>query len=276
MKPLLRWAGGKGSLLNDIKNYMPADISKISFHEPFVGGGALFFDIEPKKGTINDINKRLINFYKVVKKSPDKLIAKANEYQKYVQDKEMYYVLREEFNDDKNINNITSAALFLYFNRAGYNGLYRVNSKNQFNVPIGRHSNPTIVNISKIKQANKVLKNIKIHSKDFKYISNEAKEGDFCYFDPPYYQPKINTKFTDYSKDGFSLKDHERLKNICITLNEKGVYFILSNSNAKKIIDMYSDVTFKIEKVTNRWMISCNSATRKIVEEILVNNINIT
>ena len=276
MKPLLRWAGGKGSLLNDIKNYMPADISKISFHEPFVGGGALFFDIEPKKGTINDINKRLINFYKVVKKSPDKLIAKANEYQKYVQDKEMYYVLREEFNDDKNINNITSAALFLYFNRAGYNGLYRVNSKNKFNVPIGRHSNPIIVNKSKIKQANKILKNIKIHSKDFKYISKEAKEGDFCYFDPPYYQPKINTKFTDYSKDGFSLKDHERLKDICITLNEKGVYFILSNSNAKKIIDMYSDAPFKIGKVTNRWMISCNSATRKIVEEILVNNINIT
>lgn len=273
MKPILKWAGGKSSLLKNIKSFLPADIKERNYHEPFVGGGALFFNIEPKGGTINDINRRLINLYNFVKKKPNDLIEKANEYQQYVKDKKMYYILRKKFNDDKT-DSLTSAALFMYFNRAAYNGLFRVNLKNEFNVPIGKHRNPIIVNEQKIKQASIILKKIKIYSKDFSYIEKVAKKGDFCYFDPPYYQADIKKKFTDYAKGGFTLEDHERLKKICLKLNDKGVYFILSNSNANKIMDMYGDAPFEIGKVTNKWMISCNSATRKNVEEILIYNSN--
>jgi len=269
LKPILKWAGGKGSLLDELKKYSPKHYNE--YHEVFVGGGALFFNLTPRKGTINDINKKLINFYKKVKKRPEELIEKALEYTKYATDKEKYYKLRIRFNDES-IDNLEQAALFLYFNKTAYNGLYRVNSNGHFNVPIGKYKNPTIVNKNRIRDASKILRNIKILNKDFSYITKYAKKGDFCYFDPPYYQNKKN-KFSDYSKFGFSLDDHIRLCEVCFDIHKKGVRFVLSNSNAPEIIEMYDEKGFKREFVDSKWMISCNAATRKKVQEIVVSNI---
>ena len=182
MKPILKWAGGKSSLIQDIKMFLPKDIEKRKYHEPFFGGGALFFDLEPKKGTINDVNEKLINFYKIVKEQPESLILEASAYQKYATDVEKYYELREEFNDS-NLSDLKSAALFLYFNKTAYNGLYRVNSQNKFNVPIGKYKKPNIVNKKRIREASKILKNIEILCEDFIYIEKKSSEGDFCYFD---------------------------------------------------------------------------------------------
>jgi len=271
LKPILKWAGGKGTLLTGIEIFLPPDISNKTYHEPFLGGGALFFRLEPKKGTLNDINKRLINFYKIVKMKPDELINDAMKYQKYANDKNTYYDLRKEFNSNK-ISNLKSAALFLYFNKTAYNGLYRENSNGEFNVPIGKYKNPKIVNKTKIKEASKLLKNMNLYCTDFEYILKVAKTGDFCYLDPPYYQQDNNNKFTDYSKNGFTLNDHKRLNKLCVELNDKGVFFILSNSSAPKIVKMYKEEGFDIGKVTKKWMISCNASSRKDVKEILVHN----
>jgi len=180
MKPILKWAGGKSSLIQDIKMFLPKDIEKRKYHEPFFGGGALFFDLEPKKGTINDVNEKLINFYKIVKEQPESLILEASAYQKYATDVEKYYELREEFNDS-NLSDLKSAALFLYFNKTAYNGLYRVNSQNKFNVPIGKYKKPNIVNKKRIREASKILKNIernalRINSDNYVvYIDKEYK-----------------------------------------------------------------------------------------------------
>jgi len=272
MKPILKWAGGKSSLIQDIKMFLPKDIEKRKYHEPFFGGGALFFDLEPKKGTINDVNEKLINFYKIVKEQPESLILEASAYQKYATDVEKYYELREEFNDS-NLSDLKSAALFLYFNKTAYNGLYRVNSQNKFNVPIGKYKKPNIVNKKRIREASKILKNIEILCEDFIYIEKKSSEGDFCYFDPPYYQSSPN-KFTDYSKKGFTLQDHKKLRDLCVSLNEKGVYFVLSNSNTPEIKDMYLEKNFDIKIIDSKWMISCNALSRGQIKEILVHNLN--
>jgi DNA adenine methylase len=271
MKPILKWAGGKNAIINHIKQYLPSNMEIRNYHEVFFGGGALFFNLEPKKGTVNDINKNLINFYKVIKNHPKQLIDKCTELQKYNINENKYYDFRTKFNEE-NLDNITHASYFLYFNKTAYNGLYRENSNGKFNVPIGKYKDPKIVNEERILGASKLLKNIKIYCKDFKYIENEAKEGDFCYFDPPYYQSEFKTKFTDYSKEGFTLNDHKRLRDICIKLNEKGVYFILSNSNAKEIVQLYGESGFDIRNVSKTWMISCNASSRKVVNEILIHN----
>ncbi len=274
MKPILKWAGGKNAILKHIKQYLPSDINKRCYHEPFFGGGALFFDLEPKKGTINDINKRLMKFYEIVKNKPEELIEKCLELEKYSKNEKKYYEFRTEFNKN-NLDEVTQSSYFLFFNKLAYNGLYRENSSGEFNVPIGKYINPRILNKNKILEASKILKNIDILNEDFNYILKKAKKGDFCYFDPPYYQSGLNNKFTDYSKEGFIFQDHIKLRDICIELDKRDISFILSNSNAKEIKEIYEEKGFSIITISKKWMISCNASSRKEVNEILVHNISI-
>jgi len=139
-------------------------------------------------------------------------------------------------------------------------------------VPIGKYKNPKIINKNRIFKASELLKNIELYCKDYKYVLSKAKEGDVVYFDPPYYQDNMNNKFTDYSKNGFTFIDHVKLKNLCLKLNDRGVFFILSNSNSKRIVDMFDEAGFDIGLVTKKWMISCNASSRNNVKEILVHN----
>ncbi|MHA1800574.1 MAG: DNA adenine methylase, partial [Candidatus Heimdallarchaeaceae archaeon] len=239
-------------------------------HEPFVGSGAVFFTIEPKKGTINDINEHLINFFKIVRDSPEELIQKTHEY-KY--EKETFYMLRDRFNEEP-ITDLERAALFLYFNKTAFNGLWRVNSKGKFNVPFGRYKNPTIVPEDRIRESSKVLQNIDITSTDFAYVLDVSSEGDLCYFDPPYEPVSETAYFTSYTAKGFDMKEQERLSQLCHKLDEKGVYFVLSNSHVKQIVDLYdSNPKFKIEIVQARRAINSNAKKRGPINEILVTNI---
>lgn len=268
--PILKWAGGKRQLLPEILGLFPSKYQDLTYHEPFVGSGAVFFKINPKKGSINDINPDLINLFKIVRDKPEKLIQKASEYP---YNKDVYYMLRDRFNEEK-LSDLERASLFLYFNKTGFNGLYRVNSKGKFNVPFGRYTNPTIVPETKIRQASRLLKDINILNTDFTYIVDYANEGDLCYFDPPYEPVSETAYFTSYSPDGFDLNEQIRLCDTCVKLHDKGVYFVLSNSHVKQIVDMYSEHKgFTLKVVEARRSINSNADKRGPVKEILVTNI---
>jgi DNA adenine methylase len=268
--PILKWAGGKRQLLPDILGLFPKDYSNLVYHEPFVGSGAVFFTIEPRNGSINDTNHHLMNFFRMVRDSPEELIQEAS---RYVYEKETYYKLRTRFNEVE-LSDLERAALFLYFSKTGFNGLWRVNSKGKFNVPFGRYKNPTIVPEDRIRESSQILKNIEIFCTDFSYIVDFAKEGDLCYFDPPYEPISKTAYFTSYTAKGFDIKEQERLSETCHKLDEKGVNFVLSNSHVKQIVDLYdSNLNFIIKIVKARRSINSKADRRGAINEILVTNI---
>jgi len=270
VEPILKWAGGKRNLIPEILNLFPADFKERAYHEPFIGGGAVFFKIRPKFGSINDINSHLMIFYHVVKDNPEELITTASQYP---YDEKTYYKLRDRFNQP-NITDTERAALLLYLNKTAYNGLYRVNSKGEFNVPFGRYKHPTIVIKKRIFAASKVLKNVEQYNEDFSYVLDKANEDDLCYFDPPYQPISKTANFTSYSEQGFQLRDQERLRDLCVELHTKGVLFVLSNSYATPVRKLYANIDdFEVKIVQAKRMISSKSSTRGTVNEILVTNI---
>jgi len=211
-----------------------------------------------------------MNFYRVVKDTPQELISKAN---KYSYDEKSYYKLRDRFNQP-NISTVEKASLLLYLNKTTFNGLYRVNSKGEFNVPFGRYKNPTIVPKKRILMVSKILKNVEIYNEDFSYILNIANEGDICYLDPPYQPISDTANFTSYSVEGFDFYEQRRLRDLCINLSEKGIFFVLSNSKAESVEKLYSEVKeFSISIVKAKRVISSKASTRGSINEILVTNI---
>jgi DNA adenine methylase len=270
VEPILKWAGGKRSLIPNIVALLPTDYKVRAYHEPFFGGGALFFTLKPADGSINDINPRLINFYKVVRDDPEELIEQALQYR---YEKDAFYQLRNHYNKEM-LSPIEDAALTLYLNKTAFNGLYRVNSKGEFNVPFGRYSNPTIVDKDRIRAASKLLQNIEILQKDFSYVVERAEKDSICYFDPPYLPVSNTANFTSYSQDGFTWNDQIRLKDTCVKLHEKGVFFVLSNSYVEKLIDYYRDVDeFRIHVVKANRAIDSKATSRGPVNEALITNI---
>jgi DNA adenine methylase len=249
-----------------------------AYYEPFVGGGALLFYLQPKKFVINDINKELINAYKVMKNNYKKL----REYlilMEYAHSEEFYLKIRKidrNKKHDRDLNMKDSkelrAARFIYLNKAGFNGLYRVNSNGYFNVPSGKkekvktHEYPNLVNISKyFKKSNSKIKNIN-------YIDaiKTIKKGDFVYFDPPYdYEIGVNG-FDAYEKNGFGIKGQKDLAKLCNCLNKKNINFMVSNHNTKLIQKLYNKFNIKIIKV-NR-LIGGKGSERKPVEEVIITN----
>lgn len=274
-EPILKWVGGKRQILLYIVTLMPKNFKNRRFHEPFFGGGAVTFWLEPKRGTINDINSKLINFYLVVRDHVEELIRDAMQHKN---EKEYYYKAREEYNEIIRRGfkppHIRLASLFLYLNKTAYNGLYRENRKGEFNVPFGRYKNPTIVDKERLREASKVLKRLKIYNKDFTYILDVARAEDLVYFDPPYHPISKTANFTSYSKENFSKKDQERLRDVCIELHQRGVYFILSNSYAKPVRKLYEDIDeFEVITVYANRAINSRADKRGKIPEILVTNI---
>lgn len=268
-RPVLKWVGGKRRLIEQITSLFPEDYSIRAYHEPFFGGGALFFHLEPSRGSINDVNKRLMNFYRVLKEQPRELIEEASQY---IYDKAEYYNLRTRFNEEQ-LTDVEDAAILLYLNKTGYNGLYRVNSKGKYNVPFGRYKNPRIVDEERIMTASKLLENISIHSERFYSVKKQAEKGDMVYFDPPYLPVSETSDFTAYSKSGFGYKDHVLLKDTCLDLDERGVYFVQSNSYVKPILELYENNGFRIEIVQMNRAINSKTSKRGEINEILVTNI---
>lgn len=275
-KPILKWAGGKRQLLEEIIALFPKDFEDGSFHEPMFGGGAVTFHIEPKVGTINDINSRLMRFYEVVKNRPDELIEESENHQ-YGNNEVDYYNAREEFNKPvrgEELNKVREASLLLYLNRTCFNGLYRENSNGKFNVPFGDYSNPDWVREDQIRECSKVLQNLEIWNEDFEYILGKSEAGDLVYFDPPYQPVSETADFTQYSKEGFDFEEQVRLRDTCVELDEKNVLFVLSNSWAKPVRELYEGIeNFDVHQVSANRDISSKAETRGPVIEILVTNV---
>lgn len=278
VEPVLKWAGGKRQILHEIVALMPKDFRDRTFHEPFFGGGAVTFWMEPERGTINDINPKLINFYVVVRDHVDELIEDAKTHKN---EKEYFYKARKEFNEivrnGFEIPNVRLASLLLYLNKTAFNGLYRENKKGEFNVPFGRYKNPKIVDEERLRKASEVLKKLEIYNEDFTYIVKVAKPGDLVYFDPPYHPISETSSFTSYSKEDFSKEDQERLRDVCLELHEKGVYFILSNSYVKPVRELYEGIDgIEMFKIYAKRAINSKADRRGTVPEMLVTNIPTT
>ena len=265
MTAILKWAGGKRSLIQAILATFPPDYAERAYHEPFLGGGALFFTVKPKRGTINDVNPRLINFYRVVRDEPDKLIKEAS---KYPYDRDTYYQLRDRFNENR-LQPVEDAALLLYLNKTGYNGLYRVNSRGVFNVPFGTYKNPTIVPGEDIHAASEVLKQVELRNEDFSYLLDAVQKGDIVYLDPPYEPLSRTSNFNTYSPNGFPWAEQERLSKTIQELDARGVLFVLSNSEPVK--KLYRG--FRTTTVHANRSINTKTTGRGPIQEIIVTNI---
>lgn len=268
--PILKWVGGKTQILDEIMKKIPKQFN--TYYEPFFGGGALLFAMEPNKAVINDINTELINFYKVVKSQPNKLI---KDLTRHINDSDYFYSVRELDRNHKylELGDVERASRFHYLNKTAYSGIYRVNQKGQFNTPFGNYVKPNIVNSEKILIVSEYLQDndVKILNTDFTSALDGIKENDFVYFDPPYDVEENVSKFTGYTNGGFNKENQLKLKRLCDSLTEKGVYFLLSNSNTKFIRELYKNYDINIVKV-NRHINSNSKARKKSAEEVLIKN----
>jgi len=277
IKPFLKWAGGKRQLLAEIKKILPDDILNYIYFEPFLGAGAVFFNVLPQKAVINDSNEQLILTYNVIKQNIDELIALLKNYQKK-NDEESFYVIRnidrepEEF---IKLSNIEKAARLIFLNKTCFNGLYRVNSQGFFNVPYGRNKKPAICEEIVLRQINEYLNSgmISILNCDFEEAVAKADINSFVYFDPPYHSSG-KTNFTAYQSDGFDNSEQKRLCDVFLRLTERGVKCLLSSSDTDYIRDLYKNKMFTIISVQAKRTINSDSAGRGNVNEVLIKNWN--
>jgi len=283
-KPFVKWAGGKRGIIETLeaKGFIPNKFNR--YFEPMVGAGAVFFHIaekyKPKKCIISDINSDLINTYKSIKKDVNELIKELSKIKEGFYNskdrKEFYYKKRDEFNKlkkDKQNHLIYQAALFLFLNKNCFNGLYRVNKKDEFNVPIGSYKNPKIYDEENLRRISKLLQNTTILNLDFEESVKDARKGDFVYFDPPYVPLSKTSDFTSYTKMDFGLEDQTRLAKVVNKLSEKGCYVMESNSSSDEIKDIFKEYNnLNIYTIEAPRFISCKSDGRKPVEESVINN----
>lgn len=272
-QPFLKWAGGKRQLLPAIRKYIPAKYNR--YYEPFVGAGAVLFSLQPKKSVINDTNSELINCYRVIKDQPDELLALC-QLHKEQNSKEYYYSLRQQDRRDdfKDRSPVERAARIIYLNKTCFNGLFRVNSNDRFNVPYGKYKNPVIADPAVIKAISTYLNQaqVRILNDDFERAVAEAKGGAFIYFDPPYHPLCDTSSFTGYSMDGFGEKEQIRLKEVCDRLSDRGVQLLVSNSSAPFIKSLYDDPRYEIIEVKATRAINVVASKRGKINELLIFN----
>ena len=266
-KPFIKWAGGKRQLIKELIKLLPANYNR--YFEPFIGGGALFFAIQPKNAYISDINPELINLYNVVKNDVDLLI---NDLIKYKNTEDYFYKIRnlDRKPSYKKFSKVRKASRFIYLNKTCYNGLYRTNSKGYFNVPFGSYKNPNIIDKQNLKACSELLKKTEIVSSHFLAIENEIKTGDFVYFDPPYIPINKTSSFTKYYKDDFNIDEQIKLKELCDRLTKKNIYFMLSNSYSKLILNLYKQ--YNIKKIKATRTINSKANKRGAINELIITN----
>lgn len=274
--PFVKWAGGKRQLLPQIKERMPEKYN--NYYEPFVGGGAVIFELLPKDALINDINKALINTYKQIRNIPQEFLEEVNKLDTKmleqitdVLSKEYYYSLREHYNDKlmKAEYDVELAALFVFINKHCFNGLYRVNGKGFFNVPYN-NSRRASVDKKAIMDISKYLQGVIICEGDFEVACANANKGDFVFLDSPY-APLNPTSFESYTKDGFDIESHKRLAKLYDELTVRGCYCMLTNHNTELINELYGSKSYKIDVVSVKRMIN-SDASNRVGEEVIICN----
>jgi DNA adenine methylase len=269
-KPIIKWVGGKRQLLDELKKLMPKKYNR--YFEPFIGGGALFFELKPKNAFINDYNGELTNLYSTVKNNPDDLIT---DVCKHKNESEYYYAIRSLDRDTKKfktLSNVERASRFLYLNKTGFNGLYRVNSQGQCNVPFGRYKNPNYCDPENIKACSTLLHNTEISNGDFDIIRGKVKKGDFVYLDPPYVPLNATSSFTGYTDKGFDEDMQLRLRELCDYIHDIGAYFMLSNSYTDYILELYDVEGYTIHTVKASRSINSKASGRGKIKEVVVTN----
>lgn len=272
-KPFVKWVGGKRQLLKQFRDmdlYPPHgfDVSKNTYFEPFVGGGAVFFDLLPKKAILSDSNKDLVITYNVVKNSVDELIKSLKQHKH-----EKEYFLKIRAQKVSTLSDIEIASRFIYLNRTCFNGMYRVNSKGEFNVPFGDNKNPLICDEVNLKKVSLALQKVTINHADYRNVLKKAKKGDFVYFDPPYYPINKTSSFTAYTVDSFLDKEQIELRDTFVELSKRGCFVMLSNSDTQFINKIYNGIKgVRINKVQAGRAINSKSSGRGKVTEVLVTN----
>lgn len=272
-KPFVKWVGGKRQLLRQFRElglYPPEDFNPTTntYYEPFVGGGAVFFDLLPKNAELSDLNNELVTTYNVIKNNVDELI---QSLQKHIYDKEYYLEVRAKKVED--LSDIEVASRFIFLNRTGFNGLYRVNKSGQFNVPFGRYNNPVICDEDNLRRVSDALQGVTITHRDYKNVLKTAKSGDFIYLDPPYYPINATSSFTSYTAEGFLEKEQTELRDTFVKLHEKGCFVMLSNSDTPFINELYSGLDgITINKITAGRSINSKGSGRGRITEVLVTN----
>ena len=269
--PILKWVGGKRQLLDSIEPLIP---KYSTYYEPFIGGGAVLFSMQPNKAVINDSNIELINVYQVIKDKPEELIVKLIEH-KEKSNEDYYYDIRaldRNKSEFAELTDVERAARIIYLNKTCYNGLFRVNSSGEFNSPWGRYKNPNITNETTIRALNTYLNkgNITIKNGDYREALKGIRKGAFVYLDPPYMPISSSSSFTGYTAGGFDAEEQALLKQECDKLNSKGIKFLLSNSSCDFIEDLYKD--YIIEHVNAKRAINANPDKRGDIQEVLIRN----
>lgn len=293
IKPFVKWAGGKGNLLNQLNNYYPLELKngKIEYYiEPFVGGGAVLIDIlqnyDVKEAYAFDINIDLINSYNVIKNNVEELITNLKllekEYLSLEKDdrKEYFYNMRKQYNSyriTKDEMSLQKAIEFIFLNRTCFNGLYRVNKNGDFNVPMGNYKNPTICDEENLRALSELIKNVNFEYEDYKASQKYIKKNTFVYFDPPYRPLNITSGFTSYTKEDFDDENQKELALYYKELNNNNVKVMLSNSNPKNTNkeDCFFENIYKgfnINEVYAKRMINANSSGRGEISELLITN----
>lgn len=272
-KPFLKWAGGKSRLAKEITSFFPLNFNK--YYEPFLGGGAIYFAISPREGILNDLNKYLIGTYEIIRDRPNDLIKKLKKIDKKYhslltidQKSKYYYDLRNRYNE---INKITldKAAIFIFLNKTGFNGMYRENSKGKYNIPFGKHEKSLICDENNILEVSRNLQQIKFTTGDYKEAIKSAGRGDLVYLDPPYIPVSKTAKFTQYQKEGFNYNHQIELKNLALDLHNKGCFVVISNSYCEESKELYKDEVFTINVVN---VVRLIHSSKKVVREIVVTN----
>lgn len=272
MEPILKWAGGKRQLLSEIRQIItPESLEGHTLFEPFVGGGSVFMSYEHKSVVINDFNAELINVYREIMHHPNEIVELLKEH-KEKHSHDYYYAVRalDRDNKYKDMSDVVKAARIIYLNRTCYNGLYRVNAKGKFNVPIGRYVNPDIVQEEKILALHEYFKTnqVRLMCGDFEDAVSKAQYGDTVYFDPPYDYDESG--FTSYTMASFAREDLIRLKIVCDQLIDKGCRVIVSNNNTMYVNELFADKQYTKKIVLAKRMINCKGQKRNEVKEVLI------
>lgn len=268
--PVVKWAGGKRQIIDHIERYIPKKFT--TYFEPFLGGGAVLFSLQPKKAVVCDINSELINLYEVIKTDVEELI---KDLQQHRNEEQYFYEIRELDRDKEKylqLSPIQRASRIVYLNKTCYNGLFRVNKAGEFNAPFGNYKNPNIVNEITLRAVSSYFNKAQITflCTDFEEALKSVKKGSFIYLDPPYDPVSDTSSFTGYDKGGFNREEQVRLKETCDQLNRKGAKFLLSNSATDFIKNLYRE--YRIEIIQAKRPINSKADKRGEIDEVLVMN----
>lgn len=271
LRPFIKWAGGKTQLLAELRRRVPKFFA--TYHEPFIGGGAMFLSLAPTKAYINDINPQLVNLYRQIRDNVGELLEIIRREDSVLCDKEYYYSVRKRYNNK--ISNaeldVEAAALMVWCNRHCFNGLYRVNCKGLFNVPYNNKVGGSSIDRENLLRINEYLNqaDVSISNLDFEEACKNVKAGDFVYLDPPYAPVSETADFTSYTKDGFGISDHKRVAALFHSLSDKGAYVMASNSCTLFVRELYEGCN--IEVVSAKRMIN-RDASKRTGEELIIRN----